>query len=73
MGVIRQLETLVFISAHCIPTTEFWLSALTQPPGGEYRLTCSCQMGIETSKFSEKQLLKYFPSEDAMIPQRLFL
>lgn len=66
-------DLLVFISAHCIPTNQFWLSELIKPfENKNIVLSYGCQIGIDTSKFSEKQLLKkYFPSED-VIPQEGF-
>jgi glycosyltransferase involved in cell wall biosynthesis len=66
-------DLLTFISAHCIPTNIFWLSELVKPFSNEnIVLSYGCQVGIETSKFSEKQLLKkYFPTTDS-IPQEGF-
>jgi len=58
---------------YCIPTDQFWLSELIKPFASKnIVLSYGCQIGIDTSKFSEKQLLKkYFPSKDA-IPQEGF-
>jgi glycosyltransferase involved in cell wall biosynthesis len=66
-------ELLIFISAHCIPTDQFWLSELVKPfSKSNIVLSYGCQIGIETSKFSEKQLLKkHFPSKES-IPQKGF-
>jgi glycosyltransferase involved in cell wall biosynthesis len=66
-------DLLVFISAHCIPTDKFWLAELVRPFNNKnIVLSYGCQIGIETSKFSEKQLLKkYFPFVDS-IPQEGF-
>ena len=66
-------DLLIFVSAHCIPTDQFWLSELIKPFASKnIVLSYGCQIGIDTSKFSEKQLLKkYFPTKDA-IPQEGF-
>jgi rhamnosyltransferase len=66
-------DLLIFISAHCIPINQFWLTELIKPfENKNIVLSYGCQIGIDTSKFSEKQLLKkYFPAEDA-IPQKGF-
>lgn len=64
-------ELLIFISAHCIPVNQFWLSELVKPFKDEnIVLSYGCQVGVETSNFSEKQLLKkYFPPKNS-IPQK---
>ena len=63
-------RALVFISGHCIPTHDRWLSNLIMPLGRD-RITYSYgrQIGHEVSKFSEHQLFKkYFP-ETSAVPQ----
>lgn len=63
-------EYLVFISGHCIPTSNLWLHNLVSPLAdnlGAY--SYGRQTGRDTTKFSEQQLLKkYFPTE-SKIPQ----
>ncbi|CAN1556779.1 WcaA Glycosyltransferases involved in cell wall biogenesis [Spirosomataceae bacterium] len=62
-----QGEFLVLVSAHCIPTDKFWLKNLIKPfENPAIALTYGRQLGVEQSKFSEKQLFKkYFPERDA--------
>jgi rhamnosyltransferase len=66
-------EALVFISGHCIPKGDEWLSELIEPlknKRSEY--VYGRQIGDEYSKYSERQLLnKYFPDE-SKIPQEGF-
>ena len=66
-------DLLIFISAHCIPTDKYWLSELVKPFNNKnIVLSYGSQVGIDTSKFSEKQLFKkYFPSTHS-IPQEGF-
>lgn len=61
---------LVFVSGHCIPTSNDWLENLVYPILKRDIAYCyGRQIGIETSQFSETQLLgKYFPQEEK-IPQ----
>ena len=63
-------STLVFVSGHCIPTASDWLENLVYPILKSDIAYCyGRQIGLETSQFSENQLLgKYFPSEEK-IPQ----
>lgn len=66
-------RALVFISGHCIPTHDRWLSNLIAPLGQD-RMTYSYgrQVGHDVSKFSEHQLFrKYFPEASA-VPQEGF-
>jgi glycosyltransferase involved in cell wall biosynthesis len=60
-------ELLVLISAHCIPKDRFWLKNLIMPfESPDIVLAYGRQLGVEHSKFSEKQLFKkYFPAQDA--------
>jgi glycosyltransferase involved in cell wall biosynthesis len=62
-----QGQFLVLVSAHCIPTDKFWLKNLIKPfENPAIALTYGRQLGVEQSKFSEKQLFKkYFPERDA--------
>jgi glycosyltransferase involved in cell wall biosynthesis len=62
-----QGQFLVLVSAHCIPTDKFWLKNLVEPfENPAIALTYGRQLGVEQSKFSEKQLFKkYFPERDA--------
>jgi len=63
-------EALVFISGHCIPKGDDWLSELMKPlKNNESEYVYGRQIGDEESKYSERQLLnKYFP-EESSIPQ----
>ena len=63
-------EALVFISGHCIPKGDRWLSELIKPlKNNESEYVYGRQIGDEESKYSERQLLnKYFPKESS-IPQ----
>lgn len=65
---------LVFISGHCIPVGQQWLSDLIRPlSAGEVVFTYGRQMGRpDITKFSEEQLFrKYFPEHSA-VPQEGF-
>jgi len=59
-------ELIAIISAHCIPTNDYWLENLVIPfANPEIAMTYGKQEGVETSKFSEKMLFrKYFPDFD---------
>lgn len=61
---------LVFVSGHCIPASRTWLVNLIKPLEEKVCVyTYGCQLGNETSKFSERQLFKkYFPRASS-IPQ----
>lgn len=63
-------DVLVFISGHCIPTSNDWLHNLCAPlADGKASYTYGQQIGRDTTKFSESQVLqKYFPRE-SNIPQ----
>ena len=66
-------EALVFISGHCIPENEKWLTTLISPLAIDNVVySYGRQIGNETSKFSEKQIFaKYFP-EESSVPQNGF-
>lgn len=57
-------DYLVFVSGHCVPCDQDWLSNLVAPlAADEFAYTYGRQLGIESSKFSEKQLFnKYYPA-----------
>ena len=61
-------RNLVFISGHCIPVGEHWLTTLIHPlEDGEVSYVYGRQQGHEVSKFSETQLFaKYFPARSAL-------
>lgn len=62
-------DYLVFISGHCIPVNEFWITNLVKPLVNECSYTYGRQLGRGTTKFSEQQLFdKYFPGQ-SRIPQ----
>jgi rhamnosyltransferase len=63
---------LVFISGHCIPCDKNWINNLVKPLETECVYCYGRQLGRDTTKFSERQLLsKYFP-KDSNIPQNGF-
>jgi glycosyltransferase involved in cell wall biosynthesis len=66
-------KILVFISGHCIPVNNSWLLNLVRPIiSNQVSLTYGKQIGINSSKFSEKQIFaKYYP-ETSSIPQNNF-
>ena len=66
-------EVLAFVSGHCIPASPRWLAALIAPLlDGTAHYAYGRQIGAETTKFSETQLLaKYFP-EHSLLPQEGF-
>jgi rhamnosyltransferase len=66
-------KILVFISGHCIPANNSWLINLVRPIiSNQVSLTYGKQIGINSSKFSEKQIFaKYYP-ETSSIPQDNF-
>lgn len=61
---VAQGDVLVFISGHCVPTTNEWLWDLVRPfHQPEIAVTYGRQVGGEDSKFSELCLFdKYFPA-----------
>lgn len=66
-------EYLVFVSGHCIPVDENWLSELIAPlKNGLASYTYGRQIGGDQTRFSEHQIFsKYFP-EDASLAQKGF-
>lgn len=66
-------DILVFISGHCIPTDENWLSALVKPIVEKKAVYAyGRQIGNGTTKFSEHQVFeKYYP-QTSLIPQEGF-
>jgi glycosyltransferase involved in cell wall biosynthesis len=63
-------DILVFVSGHCIPVNNEWISELVRPIAEKKAdYSYGRQIGDESSKFSEQQLFKkYFPQE-SNIPQ----
>jgi rhamnosyltransferase len=63
-------DFLVFVSGHCIPTSESWLHELVKPLlDNKCNYSYGRQEARDTTKFSEQQLFKkYFPIE-SKIPQ----
>jgi rhamnosyltransferase len=66
-------ESLVFVSGHCVPASDTWLTNLVKPlRDNTCTYTYGRQMGNDDSKFSERQLFKkYFP-EISSTPQEGF-
>jgi len=66
---------LVFISAHCIPTDERWLSNLISPiERSEAEYVYGRQIGASTTKFSENILFeKFYPFESEIPKNEIFL
>ena len=66
-------DYLLFISGHCVPINEFWLISLVKPLIAQnIDITYGRQLGGETTKFSEHQLLSKFFPKDSQIPQQSF-
>lgn len=62
-------DYIVFVSGHCIPVNENWVTHLVKPLVNQCSYTYGRQLGRDTTKFSERQLFeKYFPVE-SRIPQ----
>jgi len=66
-------DILVFISGHCIPTNEAWLSSLVKPiVESKAVYSYGRQIGNGSTKFSEHQVFqKYYP-EASLVPQEGF-
>ena len=66
-------DVLVYVSGHCIPTTNTWLMNLIKPiRNGTAGYTYGRQIGRDTTKYAEDKIFKkYFPSE-SKIPQNGF-
>jgi glycosyltransferase involved in cell wall biosynthesis len=58
-------EILVYVSGHCIPTDENWIIKLIDPIRKKTSgYTYGGQLGVDLTKYSEKQIFKkYFPNE----------
>ncbi len=69
-----QYDFLVFVSGHCIPTDDLWLSNLVKPlHAGTATYAYGRQIGNHSTKFSEHQLFsKYFPEDPALAQQGFF-
>ena len=67
---IARGEILAFISGHCIPVDNHWLSELTRPLiQGDTVFAYGRQIGRDTTKFSEYRVFeKYYPPHN-QIPQ----
>lgn len=65
---------LVFISGHCVPTSNNWLEQLVAPlEASEASVTYGRQEGGPESKFSEHRLFaKYFPAVNSPPPNDFF-
>ncbi|HEY4216046.1 MAG TPA: glycosyltransferase [Gemmatimonadaceae bacterium] len=66
-------DYLVFVSGHCVPTDDLWLSRLIEPlHSREIGMTYGRQVGGPETRFSEHQLFdKFFPAI-SQIPQTGF-
>jgi glycosyltransferase involved in cell wall biosynthesis len=66
-------DILVYISGHCVPTSNYWLKNLVEPILKNTAVyTYGRQIGRDTTKFSEYKIFqKYFPSS-SKIPQNDF-
>lgn len=66
-------DILVYISGHCIPSTNQWLCNLVKPiKDGVAQYTYGRQIGRDTTKFSEQKIFnKYYPPT-SKIPQSDF-
>jgi rhamnosyltransferase len=68
---LAQGQVLVFVSGHCVPTSNTWLAELINPIIDERcDYTYGRQIGRDTTKYSEQRVfLKYFP-DGSLLPQR---
>ena len=66
-------DILVYVSGHCIPSENTWLTKLIKPiRDGTAGYTYGRQVGRDTTKYSEEKIFeKYFPFE-SKIPQNGF-
>lgn len=66
-------DILVYISGHCIPVDNNWLINLIKPIRDKIAgYTYGCQVGRDTTKYSERKIFqKYFPL-NSQIPQNGF-
>ena len=62
---VAQGEILIYVSGHCIPRDENWIINLISPiREGIAGYTYGGQLGVEQTKFSEKQIFrKYYPEK----------
>lgn len=65
-------EILVFISGHCIPTSNNWLERLINPIIKGYEYSYGRQIGRDTSYFSEKQVFSRNYPKKTLLPQNGF-
>lgn len=66
-------EFLVFVSGHCIPTSNYWLRELIGPlQDGKAVYSYGRQIGNGVSKFSEHQLFRKYYPDTSKIPQEGF-
>lgn len=66
-------DILVFLSAHCIPTSDSWLENLTRPlTNGACQYAYGRQVGHEISRFSEHRVFAHYYGEDSLLPQQGF-
>ncbi len=66
-------DILAFISGHCVPTHEQWLTNLCKPLlDGSAAYAYGRQLGRDTTKFSEEQLFKKFYPAYSKLPQEGF-
>jgi len=66
-------DFLVFVSGHCIPTNNHWLSGLIGPlRDGKAVYSYGRQIGNGVSKFSEHQLFRKYYPDISKIPQEGF-
>ncbi len=71
---VARGDSLVFISGHCVPTSNTWLERLIAPlQSGEAAITYGRQVGGPETKFSEHRLLlKFFPADNVPPPHPFF-
>lgn len=66
-------DVLVFISAHCIPSTKDWIEELIRPiEEGLCDYTYGRQLGHEISRFSERQVFAHYFGDSSRLPQQGF-
>ncbi|WP_230843222.1 glycosyltransferase family 2 protein [Gloeobacter morelensis] len=65
-------RVLVFVSGHCIPVHERWLSHLVAPLSEQMPLCYGRQVGGESTRFSEHQLFAKFFASTSCFPQEGF-
>ncbi len=66
-------DILVFISAHCIPSSNSWLENLIRPlSGGVCDYVYGRQVGHEISRFSEHRVFAHYFGDESQLPQEGF-